>query len=334
MGLTEAKPIKAIVTGSIPRFIPGYIDIPLLLRGYIAEEFSTILGKEQVRHLPLEVAPSRVRSWDPELTLVLGSCKQDFCDYTELRSACDQTESILAFWLLEDPFDFDSNAKILRIADFIFTNDRWASEHFHRENVFHLPLAASPTAHSSRSRIPENQMQRDVFFAGAGFANRERMIKDLSQTLAKVKTEIFGSKWNIDELPFCRNQWIPNNQLHDYLASSRIVLNLGRELNFANARYQLAPSTPGPRTFEAAMAGACQMIFADSLEVMDYFTVDTEIVLFNNPSDFEFVLMDLLQNPEKRARIGAAARERCLNDHTYSHRARRILGWTGILAEC
>ena len=329
MNLRVAKPTKVIVTNSMP----DIFNFNVRFRGYIAEEFSTILGKEQVRHLPLEVAPSRVRSWDPELTLVLGSCKRDFSDYTELRSACDQTGSILAFWLHDDPYEFDSNAKILRIADFIFTNDRWASEHFHRENVFHLPLAASPTAHSPRSRIPENQMQRDVFFVGVGFANRERMIKDLSQTLTKVKTEIFGSKWNIDELPFCRNQWIPNYQLQDFYASSRIVLNLGRDLNFTNSKYQLAPSTPGPRTFEAAMAGACQMIFADSLEVMDYFTVDTEIVLFNNPSEFEFVLMDLLQNPEKRARIGAAARNRCLNDHAYAHRAQKILACTGILTK-
>jgi spore maturation protein CgeB len=79
------------------------------------------------------------------------------------------------------------------------------------------------------------------------------------------------------------------------------------------------------------MAGACQMIFVDSLEVLDYFNVDTEIVLCNNPSEFEFLLMDLLSNPEKRARIGAAARERCLKDHTYANRARRILVCTGIL---
>lgn len=328
MSVSGAQHTKVIVTNSIP----DIFNLNIQLRSYMAEAFSTILEKEQVIHLPIEVISPQVRSRAPQLTLVLGSCKRDFCDYIELRDACNQTGSILAFWLLDDPFEFDSNVKIFRIADFIFTNDRWASEHFHRKHVYHLPLAASPTAHSPRTGISENQMQRDVLFAGAGFPNRRRIIQDLSQTLTKVKTEVFGFNWNLDKLPFCRNQWIPNNQLQNFFASSRIVLNLGRDLHFVNTKYQLAPSTPGTRTFEAAMAGACQMMFADSsLEVMDYFDVETEIVLFNNPSEFESTLMELLHNPEKRTRIGAAARRRCLKEHTFVNRAQKILNCTGLL---
>ena len=146
-----------------------------------------------------------------------------------------------------------------------------------------------------------------------------------------MKTEIFTNYLNLNDLPFCRDLYIPNHQLKDYFATSRIVLNMGRDLSFANKKYQLVPSTPGPRTFEAAMAGACQLMFADSLEIMDYFNIDTEILLFNNPSEFEFLLMDLIHNPEKRFRIGAAARERCLRDHTYANRAQKILSCTGLL---
>jgi spore maturation protein CgeB len=218
-----------------------------------------------------------------------------------------------------------------RVADHIFSNDRWASAHYHRENVWHLPVAAGPTYHKPINQSSEGTMLRDVFFCGVGFSNRTRLLQDLSGALSKVHTEVFGDEWDLKDLPFVQNHRIPNDQLREYYSSSRIVLNIGRDFSYANRKYQLVPSTPGPRTFEAAMAGACQMMFVDSLEIMDYFSIDSEIVLFDGPGDFENKLTDLLNNSEKRNRIGAAARERCLKDHTYAARAREILSRIGLV---
>ena len=181
MSLSSGKHTKVILSWAFPDFMIKNI----FLRDYIAEGFSNILGKEQVVTLPIEVVPARVRNWRPELTLILGHWLHDSCDYTELRYACDQTGSILAFWVSEDPSNFDSNVKILKIADYIFSRDRWASEHYHREKVFHLLEGASPTAHSPQVSISETQMQRDVFFGGGGvFKPREdskRLIQDFNQ---------------------------------------------------------------------------------------------------------------------------------------------------------
>src|SRR3972149_8752563 len=186
--------IRVLITGGTP----DWINRNIILRNHIAEGFSTILGKEHVKNLPLEVAASRVTSSRPEMVLVLGSCLPDSCDYSGLRHACDQTGSILAFWLHDDPYEFDSNAKIINIADHIFSSDRWASEHYHRANVWHLPLAASQDAHQLSKIISEDMMQRDVFFCGVGFQNRRMMLKDLSAVLNKVHTEICGDEWNIE----------------------------------------------------------------------------------------------------------------------------------------
>jgi spore maturation protein CgeB len=326
MTFDGVRNLRVLITGGTP----DRMNRNVALRHYVAEGFSEILGGQQVVDLPVEVAASRVRTWNPQLVLVFGSCLPDECDYTELRYACDQAKALLAFWLHDDPYEFDSHAKLLRIADHIFSNDRWASMHYHRENVWHLPMAASPTAHTSGMDVSEEAKKRDVFFGGVGFQNRRRILKDLSGILSKVHTEIYGDEWNTDDLLFCRNQRIPNEALKDYVASSRIVLNLGRDFHYANKKYDLVPSTPGPRTFEAAMAGACQMMFADSLEVMDYFELGSEIVLFDDPSDFEAKLIDLLGHPEKRFKMGTAARARCLKEHTYAARASKILDLTGI----
>ena len=172
-------------------------------------------------------------------------------------------------------------------------------------------------AHSARLGAKPST-RRDVFFCGVAFPGRLRMLKDLSAVLDRAHTEVFGEGWDTDLLRFCKNDRLQPEQLPEYYASSAIVLNLGRDFHYANRKYQLAPSTPGPRTFEAAMAGACQFFFVDSLEILDYFHPDEEIVLFNDPTEFEARLTELLMDVVKRKQIGNAARTRCLSEHTYA----------------
>jgi spore maturation protein CgeB len=192
-----------------------------------------------------------------------------------------------------------------------------------------LPLAASPRAHTPRTGTG-GPTKRDVFFCGVAYPGRLRTLKDLACVLDRVRTEVFGDGWEIERLRFCKNERLLPDQLPDYYASSGIVLNLGRDFHYANRKYQLAPSTPGPRTFEAAMAGACQFFFVNSLEILDYFQADEEIILFNDPAEFEARLTELLGDVEKRKRIGNAARVRCLREHTYAVRARQILRRVGV----
>jgi spore maturation protein CgeB len=78
------------------------------------------------------------------------------------------------------------------------------------------------------------------------------------------------------------------------------------------------------------MAGACQFYFVDSLEILDYFHSEEEIVLFNDPTEFEARLKELLMDVERRKQIGNAARTRCLREHTYAARARQILERVGL----
>lgn len=316
-------PIEMVITGGTP----DHLNWNTVLRSYAAEGFEEVLGSKAVANVPLEMADERVLREHPRLVLVFGSCFVDSCNYSRLRDACDRIGCPLAFWLHDDPYEFDAAARVVRLADHIFSNDRWAAEHYHRDRVWHLPLAASPTAHR---RSHNDEMTRDVFFCGIAYKSRRRIIQDLAHVLRSVRTEIFGDGWDSKALPFCINRRVDNAGLADRYAASRVVLNLGRDFHLSNQKYQLDPSTPGPRTFEAAMAGSCQMMFADSLEILDYFKLDEEIVLFDNPKEFEELLTDLLEHPNKRAAIGMAAQARCLKDHTYACRARAMLRCIGL----
>jgi spore maturation protein CgeB len=293
-----------------------------VLRSYVVEGFQQLASLENVSHCPLEQAADITEEYRPDLVLCFGSCMPDDADYFALRYACDKSNAILAFWLHDDPYEFDYSNKACTVADYIFSNDKWSSLHYDHDRVFHLPLAASKTAHW---RPLTDVKDIDIFFCGVAFPNRVRLVSDLTPILTKFKTTVLGDQWPENKLSFAKNTRLPNDQLSDYYARSRLTLNIGRDFHYANDRYKLVPSTPGPRTFEAAMAGTTQLYFVESLEIEDYYQPNTEIILFNSAAEFEEIVVKALDGHLDISAIQAAAQTRTLSDHTYFSRAKQML---------
>ncbi|HEX3208560.1 MAG TPA: glycosyltransferase [Geminicoccaceae bacterium] len=97
--------------------------------------------------------------------------------------------------------------------------------------------------------------------------------------------------------------------------SARAVLNINRA---SMARYGLSPPT---RIFEAAGAGVC--IITDSWSGIDHFLEPEREVLVARDG---IEVADLLEalTPERARAIGAAARRRVLEQHTYQRRAAEV----------
>ncbi|WP_250538464.1 MULTISPECIES: glycosyltransferase [unclassified Caballeronia] len=308
---------------------PDSINNNAQLRGYVAEGFRAILGDAAVRVTSLEAAEYCAEEFAPQLVLVFGSCMPAVSVYHGLKNYSLRTGACLAFWLHDDPYEFDFNYKILPIADVIFSNDRWAVTHYQHPRVHHVPLGASRAEHY---RAPRPSKDREVFFCGVGFPNRVGVLRDCAPVLGDLKVEILGAEWP-DTLKFARNERIDNRLLPDYYASSLVTLNFGRRFDLANARFNLDAPTPGPRTFEAAMAGTVQCMFVEGLEIYDYFDPDAgEILLFDTPAELRRHVEMLRDDPAKAAAIAGAAQARAIADHTYASRAQRILSLIGSYA--
>jgi spore maturation protein CgeB len=310
--------MRVLVTGASP----DNDNRNTILRSYVAEGFRQELGEDAVTHVPLEIALATVQRHRPDLIVCFGSCMPDDADYLELRQYCDRSGAILAFWLHDDPYEFDFSYRIRGIADIVFSNDRWATQHYNHPHAYHLPLAASQAAHW-RPINPSKDI--GIFFCGVAFANRIRLVKDLKPVLQKFDTRILGDQWPEAELPFARNRRLSNDDLSRQYSRALVTLNMGRDYHYANDRYKLDPSTPGPRTFEAAMSGTTQMYFVESLEIEDYYVPDKEIVLYNSVAEFERKLRMLMDDLHACVGIAAAAQQRTLADHTYRNRAASIL---------
>lgn len=303
--------------------IPDNMNTNPWLYAHLQEGFSGLLPAENVQGTAPELAISSIESFRPDLVLLFGSILSDLVDFPGIAGASKASGAHFSVWLHDDPYEFDFNYLVEEMADTIFSNDRWSVEHFTHPRVFHLPLAASPTFHY-RELKEFTERQYDLFFCGCGFANRVQMIKDLSESLASFSVLIAGSEWPPDAFP-ARNWRIQNAEMPSYYSNSKLVLNLGRDHSFANDRYQLAASTPGPRTFEAAMAGCVQLYFVTGLEITDYFKPDSEILLFDDADDVISALEQVQRDPSAYHAIAQASQQRALRDHTYLNRAAAIL---------
>ena len=297
------------------------------LREYVANGFKSLIGEDSSYGIDLDNAEKAIAIFRPTLVVIFGSCMPDHSGYLEVKKICNDIGAPIAFWLHDDPYEFDYSFKAEEIADWIFSNDRWASLHYRHDKVFHLPLGACEVAHY-RAWTPQKKYQ--IFFCGVAFPNRVQLVSDLSKIMSRYATFICGREWPILG-SFISNQSVANQELPSLVASSMITLNIGRSFNLANERFKLDPSTPGPRTFEAAMAGTVQLYFSDSLEIEDYFVPDQEILLFDSPSSFELQVERLLDQPDLAAKIALAAQKRALAEHTYKNRCTRLLQCCGLI---
>ncbi|HWF99042.1 MAG TPA: glycosyltransferase [Steroidobacteraceae bacterium] len=95
----------------------------------------------------------------------------------------------------------------------------------------------------------------------------------------------------------------------------RAILNINRD---SMARFGFSPPT---RVFEAAGAGAC-LITDEWPGIESFLEPGREVLVAGNGAEVACHLGEL--TPQRAARIGRAALQRVLAEHTYAHRAREV----------
>jgi spore maturation protein CgeB len=187
--------------------------------------------------------------------------------------------------------------------------------------------ALDPDAHHPVP--PDPRFEADLAFLGNRLPDREARVEELFLRAAAVAPRrrflLGGSGWDDKPLP-------PNVHLlghvgtadHNALNSTPLaVLNVTRESMVANGW------SPPTRVFEAAGAGAC--LITDAWEGIELFLEPGEEVLV---AENGHVVASHVQGltRDDAARIGAAARERVLREHTYAQRAEQVESVLGVRA--
>src|SRR6187431_1733747 len=167
----------------------------------------------------------------------------------------------------------------------------------------------------------------DVFFYGYGDKFRRdwmaAMVGEPSRAAPELEFALggrdfqgdTGRAWLVGDIPF--------NAFNQAISASRINLNITRR------SHATVPASSSCRPFELASAGAA--IVSNPYEGIErWFEPGQELLVVNDADEALTVYRSLLDDPAQAEAMGARARERVLDEHTYAHRARQLLAFVGL----
>jgi hypothetical protein len=116
---------------------------------------------------------------------------------------------------------------------------------------------------------------------------------------------------------------VPFNVFARAISAARINLNITRR------SHATVFASSSSRPFELAAAGAA--IVSNPYEGIErWFEPGRELLVVNDADEALAAYRELLADPGQAEGLGRRARERALDEHTYAHRARRVLELVGI----
>jgi glycosyltransferase involved in cell wall biosynthesis len=251
------------------------------------------------------------------------------------RGLCQRLAAVCgtsALWVSEDPYERRLNVRNGELFDRVFTNDS-ASVASYAGRASHLPFAANPNIHEFALPGEDDEEQHyryDLLFVGTAWPNRVRFLKTLLQRVEGLKVKL--------ALP--QNEHLPppdldlatssfswraaNSEVARFANRSRIVLTLHRD--FALSGDATSAVTPGPRLFEAALAGGFQLVDASLGETATYYEIDRELAAFDDVDECVSKIHYYLARPSERLAVARAAQQRTRREHLYAHRVATLLG--------
>ncbi|OGB91391.1 MAG: hypothetical protein A2Z31_04630 [candidate division NC10 bacterium RBG_16_65_8] len=233
-----------------------------------------------------------------------------------------------ACWWLNDPFQLPRSLRQASWYDFYFTNARGCLPEYRAADVdgaHFLPLAADPDVHRPQTlkRAETRQYESDVCFAGDWSPLREEWVRKL---LPDYRVRVWGpwGKKLASDSPIrgvLTDGFFTPAEMVRAFAGAKVVLNL-------HAWFGQWPYGVNPRLFEAAGAGACQLVDAKA-EIPDLYDVPGEVACFVSFEECERSIAHYLSCEAERGAVGARAAERTRREHTYDHRMRTLLAIVG-----
>jgi glycosyltransferase involved in cell wall biosynthesis len=188
-----------------------------------------------------------------------------------------------------------------------------------------LYYAADPDLFAPVTATPDI----DVFFYGHSSEYRRDwlnwMLSEPSRRLPERRFAVRGQKLGIDLNQVTVLPYASFSKLREYCSRSRVNLNITRQTHAET----YASSTA--RIFELAALGCC-LVSNPLAGVEEWFEPERELVMLSEPGEVIERYTWLLDHETVRQRLGYAARERVLKEHTFRHRARQLVGYIEEIA--
>ncbi len=166
------------------------------------------------------------------------------------------------------------------------------------------------------------EKEMDVFFYGFGDKFRrewmQTMIGEPSRTDPRIDFALGGRDFQGDIGQARELGDVPFNGFARAISGARINLNVTRR------SHATVPGSSTCRPFELAAAGAA-IVSNPHDGIEKWFEPESEIIVVESAEQAVAAYHRLLDDPAEAQAMGLRARERVLDEHTYTHRARQVL---------
>ncbi len=184
------------------------------------------------------------------------------------------------------------------------------------------PLYGHVDPDQHRPAAPDQAFRGDLSYLGTYAADRQAALETLFIEPARLRPAhrfVLGGANYPQDFPWTDNiffvRHLPPPDHPRFFCSSRLTLNVTRK-DMAQMGW-----CPSGRLFEASACGVA--VLSDWWEGLDdFFTPGSEVLIARTTAD-AIAALDL--PAEEVARIGRAARERVLDEHSSAHRARELV---------
>ena len=171
------------------------------------------------------------------------------------------------------------------------------------------------------------EKEMDVFFYGYGDKFRRdwmaAMVGEPSRRLTDVDFVLGGRDFQGDTGDARMLGDVPFNMFPRTISTARVNLCITRR---SHASVYASSSC---RPFELASAGAA-IVANPYLGIEQWFEPGSELLVVESAGEAVDAYTNLLDDPAQAVELGRRARERVLDEHTYRHRARRVLDLIGL----
>lgn len=284
-------------------------------------------GFKELGHISLatsiELAPQELALKATDLLLLTGSIADPSVDLDELVRLARSKGTVVAFWLHDDPYEFDMHWRLKSLNCTVFSNERNCIPYYPECcNAKELALGASPMDEPAFQITLNPEPEVELAFCGVAFPQRIAIMRQLAT--AGFSIACWGDGWP-DDLIGAVNCRLGPTSLRQLYSQSLFVLNLGREVPIANQNLQIASSSPGPRTFEAALFGAIQLYLGQSPRIQDFYSKSDGVIPVQRVEEISSLIQRARNDQAWRQKLSANAVRRTKRDHLYRHRCHDLL---------
>ncbi|HKR56752.1 MAG TPA: glycosyltransferase [Gemmatimonadales bacterium] len=169
---------------------------------------------------------------------------------------------------------------------------------------------------ASLFRPMEGERDIPVSFIGASYGFRPSVVRYLRRH--GVPLQVFGDGWKTRSLSTQDQVSVINR--------SRVNVGMGGILHSEEL------TNVKGRDFEIPGTGGGVYVTSFNPDLAQHFDVGREILCYRNRDEMVELILEALKRPEESREMARRARERCLREHRWLHRYRRLLEMLGVLA--